>query len=161
MCILTLILFLSLPDFQIAFLDVLVKRSGTLMCITRKHTCTFAPITHHHPGVLSGVVKCLYNRAVKICDQSSMGQEIQHLRDTFLTNRFPAKVTELILNKNRTQSRPQLNQTLSISLKQCTVCLPYVMGTSERIAWFCKTITSSRIQIRAVLNRFIPFDNRL
>ena len=112
-------------------------------CMSQENThCTFAPITHHHPGVLSGVVKCLYKRAVKICDQSSMGQEIQHLHDTFLANRFPAKVTELILNKNRTQSRPQLNETDSISLKQCTVCLPYVMGTSERIAWLCKTITS-------------------
>lgn len=57
---------------QIAFLDVLVKGSGKLMStsVHRKKTHTDRYLnfrSHHHPRVLSGVIKCLHNRAIKIC----------------------------------------------------------------------------------------------
>ena len=99
---------------QIAFIDVLVKRSenhmSTSVYCKKTHPDGYLNFrSHHHPKVLLVVVKCLRNRAINICDQSSKDREIQHLCDTFQVNGFPTKVIDTILRKKPIQSQPQPN----------------------------------------------------
>ena len=60
---------------EIPFLDVLVKRNGKQVNTTvyRKPTYTDRYLnfrSNHHPRILTGVLKCLKNRADKVCDET-------------------------------------------------------------------------------------------
>ena len=62
-------------DGRIPFLDILVERKDTSVhtSVFRKKTHTDRYInfnSHHHPRILTGVIKCLKDRAVRICHKS-------------------------------------------------------------------------------------------
>ena len=142
-------------DRQIAFLDVLVRREGNKLTtsVYRKKTHTDRYLdynSHHHPRVLAGVVKCLKNRAVSICDTEYLQEEIRHLDDAFRSNNFPQKVLDPILNKVDTakQTRPSTNENTEDNRENRTLCVPYVRGLSEKIANVCRSIKG--VNMRAV-----------
>ena len=68
---------------QISFLDVLVTRGDKFTTsVYRKPTNTnrYTPfLSHHHPRVKSGTIRCLAERARKICDKEVIQDEMKHL----------------------------------------------------------------------------------
>ena len=145
---------------RIAFLDVLVNRVDNRVSFTvyRKNTHTDRYIhftSHHHPRVLSGVIKCLKNRADKICDTKGSARELSHLRKVFQANGYPREVIEHSLNPRRT-NRQQTNPPSSSTKK--ILLLPYIKGLSEEIQRRCKnlsikTIFKSSNTIRSLLTK--------
>lgn len=139
---------------EISFLDVLVRRSdkGLSTSVFRKKTHTDRYLnysSHHHPRVLAGVVKCLRLRAANICDPEYEGAEIAHLRDVFQANGYPDSCIEPILNRkeNKQTRLPAEQASQEERGKECTLCLPYVRGVSERIDRLCKSITSVKVRV--------------
>ena len=93
----------TMEEEEIAFHDVLVRREGNKLTTSVYHKKTHTDRylnynSHHHPRVLAGVVKCLKNRAVSICDTEYLQEEIKHLNDAFQSNNFPEHVLDPILN---------------------------------------------------------------
>ena len=102
------------------------------------HTDYYIPFhSHHHPRVLTGVICCMCNRALQICDNTSKGggeAEMQHLEAVFQAIGFPKGLV------NKTLSSPQ--PTMGSSVKDDShpeeeppkiLCTPYVHGVSERL----------------------------
>ena len=74
-------------------LDALVERRGPegITLVYWKPTITDGYIYfsfHHHPHVLTGVIKCLRGRANKICDLSTKNNKQTHLDKVFQANGY-------------------------------------------------------------------------
>ena len=79
---------------RIAFLDVQVERKGStvLTSVFRKKTHTDHYLSfesHHHPRVKRGIIRCLKNRAEKVCLVSKRLTEFAHLHNVFTANGYP------------------------------------------------------------------------
>ena len=135
-------------DRQIAFLDVLVGREGnkltTSVYCKKTHTDRYLNYnSHHHPRVLAGVVKCLKNRAVSICDTEYIPTRgDQTLGWRFPIQQLPQKVLDPILNRVDTanQARPSTNENTEDNRDNTTLCVPYARGLSEKIDNVCGSI---------------------
>ena len=123
-------------DNKIPFLDVLVKRDEGRVSTTvyRKPTHTNRYLnfrSNHHPRILTGVLKCLKNRADRVCDERHQTEELKHLRDTFRANGYPMRLIKYTLQKSpkdpnsATLEAPEGNPKL--------LSLPYIRGLSEEI----------------------------
>ena len=155
-------------DNSIAFLDVLVRREGQKVStsVYRKPTHTDRYLnfhSHHHPKVLVGVVRCLRNRAVHVCDPNSIQQEILHLGKTFQANSYPERVLDPILNRNTPQP-PQ--PTAEESTETKILCLPYVRGVTEKIERVCRSIKTVNLKLvtkphRTIRQTLINVKNRV
>ena len=95
---------------QINFLDVLVKNEngGFKTTVYRKltHTGRYTHFSsHHHLRVKSGTIRCLTERARRICQDDNKKEELLHIRDIFLKNGYPKHVISRNLKKkdNRRQ----------------------------------------------------------
>lgn len=69
---------------KIPFLDVLVRRERNKLqtSVYRKPTHTDRYIqfsSHHHPRILRGVIQCLRDRALNVCDGKSKPTELKYL----------------------------------------------------------------------------------
>ena len=123
----------------------------TLVYCKKTHTNRYLNYnSHHHPRVLAGVVKCLKNRAVSICDTEYLQEEIRHLNDTFQSKNFPEHVLDPILNRVDTanQTRISTNENTEGNRENRTLCVPYVRGLSEKIDNVCWSIKG--VNMRAV-----------
>ena len=123
----------------------------------RTHTDRYLNFhSHHHHKVLSGVVKCLRNRALRICDSNNLSEEIQHLHRTFQSNSFPDKMLNHILN-NRPTNISQSSQpvTLTRPEEKKILCLPYVRGLTENIDRVCRNIKSVNVKLISRTHRTI------
>ena len=74
----------TIEEEKIPFLDVLVRRQGNKLqtSVYRKSTHTDRYIqfsSHHHPRILRGVIQCLRDRALNVCDGKSKPTELKHL----------------------------------------------------------------------------------
>ena len=103
---------------QINFFDVLVKKEngGFKTAVYRKptHTGRYTHFTsHHHPQVKSGTIRCLTERARRICQDDNRKEELLHIRDIFLKNGYPKHVISRNLKKkdNRRQYMTQRRLT--------------------------------------------------
>ena len=143
-------------DNQIAFLDVMVRKDGANMTtsVYRKKTHTDRYLnfhSHHHPKVLTGVVKCLRNRAFRVCDSNALMQEIQHLHKTFRSNSYPDNILNPILKTTHTPytqtSLPSIPAADKEDSKTKILCLPYVRGITEKIEQVCKNISSVKVKL--------------
>ena len=81
-------------DNRINFRDVVVKMTmeGFSTSVYRKptHTDIYTHfISHHHPHVKSGMIRCLADRAERICDVNNRQDEFSHIRDTLKENGYP------------------------------------------------------------------------
>ena len=89
---------------KLAFLDVLVTRSETRLCtgVYRKptHTDRYIPFhSHHHRRTITGVLRCMHNRAHRICDSTSRKPEFQQLQSVFQANGFPEDLVKKTLSR--------------------------------------------------------------
>ena len=130
-------------DGKIAFLDVLVERKGSRLStgVYRKKTHTDRYInfqSHHHPRVKSGVISCLRNRAMRVCDDEHLKREMIHLKKTLRANGYPSSMISRSLHQ-RTPTPPPLEDTTTQE-KPKLLYLPYVKHTSEHIQRVCKQI---------------------
>lgn len=119
----------------------------------RRHTDRYLNFrSHHHPRILTGVIRCLTNRAHNICDPTKQQDDIQHLCETFQANSFPVRVTDLILEQkhhdNPQQQQPPIAEDLDEeSNKERILYLPYVKGLSEKIEKMCRSTKSHRVKV--------------
>ena len=125
---------------QIAFLDVLVTRQAGRMStsVYRKPTNTdcYIPFSsHHHPRVLTGVIRFMRDRALQVCDEDHRQQELHHLEKVFTANGFPTKVVKSSLSMP--QKPPSNTSQDTPSEEPKVLCLPYVRRLSEKIEKVC------------------------
>ena len=126
---------------KLAFLDVQVTRTNNRLTksVYRKptHTDRYIPFhPHHHQRTVNGVLRCMQDRATKICDPTSKQKEFQHSQAVFQANGFPA---ELVRKTPSHQTRPTPPQPVyeDPAEPQKIMCLPYIRGLSERIERIC------------------------
>ena len=95
-------------DGKLAFLDVQVTRSpdGLTTAIYQKstHTDGYIPFhSHHHQRTTTGVLRCMFYRALQICSSASRGPELERLKEVFQANGFPK---ELVSSRKTLTSQP-------------------------------------------------------
>ena len=114
------------------------RRSDSLSTsVYRKptHTERYIPFSsHHHPKTITGVLRCMKDRAHSICDAESRKPELHHLKDVFLANGFLARLVKKTLS---TLSQAPHSPPLPIQPPQNTLCTPYVRGVSEKLKRIC------------------------
>ena len=88
---------------------------------------------HHHSRMLTGVIRGMCDRALRICEYTSRQPEMEHLARVFEANGFPDKLVR------KTQIKPQRQQTCEPEEEEPlkTLRLPYVRGLSEKIEKTC------------------------
>ena len=122
--------------------------------------------SHHHPKVLAGVVKCLKNRAVCVCNTNSIQQEIQHLEKTFRANSYPDSVLDPILKGKPTNTPQPAQPTTEESPEKKILCLPYVRGVTEKINRVCRNIKTVNLKLitkphRTIRQTLVNVKNRV
>ncbi len=88
---------------KLAFLDVQVTRNDTRLStgVYHKptHTDRYIPFhSHHHQGTITGVLRCMRDRANHICDSTSKQPELRHLQEVFQANGFPEVLVKKTLS---------------------------------------------------------------
>ena len=118
---------------RLAFLDVLMIHSKDQLSTTvyRKptHTDRYIPYhSHHHPRMLTGVMRGMRDRALRICDNTSRQAEMEHLARVFEANGCPEKLVR------KTLTKPQRQQTCEPDEEEPpkTLQLPYICERSQR-----------------------------
>ena len=86
--------------------------------------------------MLTGVMRGMHNRALRICDNTSRQPEMEHLARVFEAYGFPEKLVR------KTLTKPQRQQTRETEEEEPlkTLHLPYVRGLSEKIEKTCGSI---------------------
>ena len=113
---------------SLPFLDVLVERvvdGGFVTSVYRKPTFTgmclqwdsFCPVKYK-----IGLIRCLVNRALRICSVEKLSGELDFLRDMFLKNGYPAGIVNKQLTTDLTIGR-NLDRDGD---NRCILRLPYV-----------------------------------
>lgn len=128
------------------FLDVEIHRNSAfpLCSIYRKptHTNKYLEASSHHPTChKTSVLSTLMNRALNICDTPFIQEEISLMNDALslngYTKRFITKTWDSVIEKvnNKTHNSSLLNnKNATETLEPTTICIPYIKGTSEKIA---------------------------
>ena len=106
------------------------------------HTDQYIHFTsNHHNRVKRGVIKCLKWRATRICEIEDLETEEDHLRVTFRKNGYPEKFIASAMMPRTRQEVQQAEGTVTEASnpRRKTLCiLPYVKGTSDKIADICR-----------------------
>ena len=97
------------------------------------HTERYIPFSSY-PKTITGVLRCMKDRAHNICDSESRKLESHHLKDVFLANGFPAR---LVKKTMLTPSQAPHPSPLPTQPPQKTLCTPYVRGVSEKLKRIC------------------------
>ncbi|XP_076247886.1 LOW QUALITY PROTEIN: uncharacterized protein LOC143187549 [Calliopsis andreniformis] len=144
----------------IPFLDVLVTRKpdGTLgHQVYRKptHTNRCLPASsHHHSVQKNSVLSSLIHRAINICEEEHLPEELNHIRNTLQQNGFSKnKINRTIDRILHPTDRPSTSDNKE---KQNTTFLPYIQGTTDRIGRILRkhkirTIFTTHTKIKQVL----------
>ena len=128
-------------DDRLPFLDVLVTKEGgkLVTSVYRKptHTERYIPFhSHHHPRTVTGVLRCMRDRAHNICHPSKRKEETDHLTQVFQANGFPEALTKKTLSAHPPpHSEPPRTQQEEEAPK--VLCTPYIKGLSEKIEKVC------------------------
>ena len=80
-------------------------------------------------------------RATRICEVEDLEAEDDHLRVTFWKNGYPEKFIAGAMMPSTRQEAPQADRTVTEASnpRRKTLCiLPYVKGTSDKIADICR-----------------------
>lgn len=103
-----------------------------------------SPLAHTtSPKTITGVLRCMKDRADNIRGPETKAQELHHLEDLCQANGFPATLVKKTLSAPPKVPRPPPSPTQS---PQKTLCTPYVRGVSEKLKRIC-----TRLNIRTVL----------
>ena len=88
--------------------------------------------SNHHPRIKTGVIKCLANRAKKICTKNNIDDELTHLEHVFAANGYPPRLVQQCLH-NKPKERSELTDTTEDTTKPTILLTPYVKGFSEKL----------------------------
>ena len=123
---------------KLAFLDVQVTRTTTNRLTTSvyckpTHTNRYIPFhSHHHRMTITGVLRCMRDRANRIFDFTSKQQELQHLQAVFQVNGFPADLVRKMLSHQTCPTLPEpMHKGSTEPLR--IISLPYSRGLSKKI----------------------------
>ena len=113
---------------KLVFLNVQVARSleGLTTSVYRKptHTDRYIPFhSHHHQRTITGVFRCMRERAHQICDTTHKEPKLQHLQHASQANGFLGYLVR------KTLGHQLLSVTLSGSASEeppKILCVPYV-----------------------------------
>lgn len=127
-------------DGRLPFLDVLVEKKDHRLghAVYRKPTHTDRYLhanSHHHPAQKEGVINTLLNRAELLSEPTNLPKERRHLRTAFRKNGYEPQMFDKVLRK-RNRQRSRIKREPEETRGQTT--LPYVKGTSEKIARILK-----------------------
>ena len=122
---------------KIAFLDCLITRSGNTVqtSVYRKPTSTDRLLdnsSYHPASHKSATIKTLIKRARVICSSNKeLEAELRHLDEVFDLNSYPKPFVNSVTEQasKTTTERPNANDENKV-----IATIPYVKGTSERIA---------------------------
>ncbi|KFD66276.1 hypothetical protein M514_21563 [Trichuris suis] len=118
---------------KIPFLDILIIRSqvGIKTTVYRKptHSDKYVEFKSHHPRhVMTGILGGMVDRALAICDQEYLGQELEHLRNTLKKNGYPAHLIDSII-----QRKLEGNTRVKRPASRLRLILPYYAELGEKI----------------------------
>ena len=101
------------------------------------HTNRYIPFhSHHHPRMVTGVLRCMRDRANRICDSTSKTTELQLLQEVFQANGFPEGLVRKTLSQK--PSLPPVESPSPPDVEPPKILrLPYVRGVSEVIERVC------------------------
>ena len=126
-------------DGTIAFLDCLVTRSGNSVqtSVYRKPTSTDRLLdnsSYHPASHKSSTIKTLVKRAHMICSSSdNLESELKHLNDVFDVNNYPKPFVKSVIEQAMA-SEITTERSDTDDDNKVIATIPYVKGTSERIA---------------------------
>ena len=125
------------PDGSIPFLDINIHPDNSTS-IYRKPTHTNLYTHYSSAATLSSkesVVRTLTRRAFKLCSSKHLGNELQHLEATFLSNGYPLQKIRHLMQKTlerlRTTTRPSSNPSLAQS--NLLAAVPYSQSYASSI----------------------------
>ena len=144
------------------FLDVLVERgdSSFFTLVYRKPTFTGLYFNWHSFAPKSrklNLIRCLSYRALNICSECKIDNELRAIRDIFIDNEYPEDVIDINIKYTVTKFR---NTNNVFGPLKCPVYfrLPWVGFATESIA---KKITSSVYRCYNAVNLRPIFTSRL
>ncbi|XP_021964121.1 uncharacterized protein LOC110859472 [Folsomia candida] len=136
----------SEENMQIPFLDVLLSRDedGTIhKKVYRKPTHTGRYLnyhSYHHPSQKIAVIDALTYRALKICDDEFLEEELQTITESLKQNGYPRNLIQKRINRMKTKFQNQLNTDQIPEEKPPRIILPYMTNhTSTNILSTQKT----------------------
>ena len=122
---------------KLAFLDVLVSRNNTRFVTTVYRKPTFTGLYTSWDSFCSkrrkiSIITTLTHRALMICSEETLHQEVEKIKELLLNNGYPTRLTETIIqNKIKsftdTKSQTEVPKKALVYLK-----LPYIGSISEK-----------------------------
>ncbi len=103
--------------------------------VHRKSTHTDRYISYqsnHAPHVKKGIVKCLVRRAYNLSSESSLKNEIDHVRSVLSMNGYPRSIVDKVKHELK-RKKKQVDTTTLNEDPVATAIIPYVSTMSERI----------------------------
>ena len=125
-------------DKELQFLDLKVKNNGNgkyEFDIFRKNAITnvqVKPTSSHDPTILKGIFKGFVNRAINICSEKYVKEELKFLTDTFVENGYPREKLRVMINEVKTKATRNNNEFAEVDQKQ-TVILPWIPEMSLKL----------------------------
>ena len=124
---------------KLPFLDVLAMKEGGRLLTTVYHKSThterYILYNSHITRTITGVLRCMRDRACNICYPTKMQQEMDHLNQVVQANgileTLVKKTLAIHLSPFPAASAPQEDNTPKV------LCSPYIKGLSEKIEKVC------------------------
>ena len=88
------------------------------------------PLHPFPPGTITGVLRCMQERAHQICSTTHKKPKLQHLQHVFQATGFPQD----LVSKTLAHQPPAVTPSGSTSDEPPKIpCVPYIRGLSERV----------------------------
>ena len=124
-------------DKVLNFLDVKIKnnKQGKYeFSIHRKKAITNIQVkkhSSHDPNIQTGIIKGFVNRALTICSEIHIEEELKFLIDMFIENGYESSEVERIITQVRNKRRPNIEIPTQPDKK--TITLPWIPGVSPKL----------------------------
>ena len=98
----------------------------------KKHSC-------HDPNIQAGIIKGFVNRALTICTELHIEEELKFLLDVFVENGYENSDVQRIIDEVRNkrvlnvETPTQGNSNTSTDMNQKTITLPWIPGVSPKL----------------------------
>jgi uncharacterized protein (UPF0335 family) len=132
-------------DGVLPFLDMTIRRKEQKLVtkVYRKKTHTEQYLnwkSNHSKNCLKGVMKNLIHRAHDLCDEKEdVIQELNHLRDTFISNGYPPSIVEKTITESWKEAAKRFLSKITNKAEEKehefydVLHAPYIRGFSEEI----------------------------
>ena len=126
---------------ELEFLDMKVINNGMgkyEFDIYRKKAITniqVKPTSSHDPGILNGIFKGFINRAISICSEKYLDQELDFLVQVFIENGYNKNELLKMVNQVKLKRNRETHENNNISSAQTcqTITLPWIPGVSPKL----------------------------